>query len=128
MQQYGGRRQKIRIEDLFAETFVAWLIEKYFPGISGQEVAKRLDLVPAATITCPWWQDIPAICKALGVDIGLTIRDSKGNEMVIWPSEENFSQAHQARPSQARRKKVQLAQQTVKGSTIYNARKGVSGK
>jgi hypothetical protein len=89
-----GERRK-RILDHLARMLVRYLQEHAFKNKSVEEIVKRLD-VSTSVLTCPWWTDVPEICDSDSLDIGLAIRDSKGNEVTLWPAE-NFSEGFKPR-------------------------------
>ena len=92
-----------RIVDQLAKMLVNYLQEVVFKGRPTEEIIKRTGL-SSSVLSVPWFTDVPEICEGAGVDIGLTIRDSKGNEVTLWPLE-NFSEGF--KPRKAAGKKVQ---------------------
>ena len=81
--------RKKRIMDHLAKMLVQHLSQHVFPGKTLDEIARRLSL-STSIFTATWWQDVPDICEGAGLDIGLIIRDQKGNEVTLWPAE-NFA-------------------------------------
>jgi len=77
-----------RIVDHLARMLVQWLNIHAFKDLTVEEMSRRIGLT-VSVANVPWWTDIPEICEAAGLDIGLTVRDAKGNEVTFWPSE-NF--------------------------------------
>lgn len=81
--------RKKRIIDHIAKMLVQHLQQHVFRGAKAEDMARRMG-VGSSILSVPWWQDVPDICEAASLDIGLTIRDQKGNEVTLWPAE-NFS-------------------------------------
>ncbi len=75
-----------RIVDHIARMFVHYLETKVFPDLELDDVVSRLG-VSKNVFTVPWWADIPEIAESASLDIGLIVRDQKGNEVTFWPSE-----------------------------------------
>ena len=82
-----GSRRKLVTEQL-ANMLVRHLSVHAFENLTSEEMADRLG-VALNIFSMPWWQDVPIICEAASLDLGLVIRDSKGNEVVFWPAD-NF--------------------------------------
>ncbi len=74
------------VTDHLARMLVYHLTTHVFKGVEETNMASRLG-VSGHIIQAPWWGDIPAICAASSLDIGLAIRDQKGNEVTLWPSD-----------------------------------------
>jgi hypothetical protein len=55
--------------------------------MAAHQIAQRLGLA-TNILNCPWWQDIPEICEASELNLGITVRDRKGNEVTFWPEED----------------------------------------
>jgi hypothetical protein len=100
-------RRKAIAESL-ARMLLHYLKTHIFPGLTDKELSERTGISSTA-ISVPWFQDIPEICEGAGLDIGLTVRDSKGNEVTFWPPE-NFSQGY--KPPKVARKPLPPVQTT----------------
>lgn len=86
-----NERRKAIAESL-ARMLLHYLKTRIFPDLTDKELSERTGIASTA-ISVPWFQDIPEICEGAGLDIGLTVRDAKGNEVTFWPPE-NFSQGY----------------------------------
>ena len=106
----GERRS--RILNHLARMLVRHLTDHAYKDKSADEIVKRLG-IGKSVLNCPWWTDVPEICDAASLDIGLAIRDSKGHEVTLWPAE-NFSEAF--KPSKPARKKLPPALPVVEDS------------
>jgi hypothetical protein len=104
--------RRTRILNHLARMLVRHLMDHAYKDKSVDEVIKRLGL-GKSVLNCPWWTDVPEICDAASLDIGLAIRDSKGHEVTLWPAE-NFSEAF--KPSKPARKKLPPALPVVEAS------------
>lgn len=78
------------IGNTLARAFVDYLQEHVYKNATLDAIADRLHL-QSNVFHSPWWQDIPQICDATNLDLGLVIRDNKGHELTFWP-EHNFGE------------------------------------
>ncbi len=81
--------QRRLIADHLAKMLVRYLQDQPFKDQTLEEIGPRIGVL-ANVLKTAWWQDIPQICNAASLDIGLTIRDQKGSEVTLWPSD-NFA-------------------------------------
>jgi len=91
-----------RIVDHIARMLVHYLETKVFKVEHQDDLVGRLQ-VSKSVLGVPWWSDIPEIAESASLDIGLVVRDQKGNEVTFWPSE-NLSDRF--KPRRAAGKKV----------------------
>jgi len=82
--------QRRLIADHLAKMLVRYLQDQPFKDQTLEEIGQRIGVLSNVLKTA-WWQDIPQICNAASLDIGLTIRDQRGSEVTLWPSE-NFAE------------------------------------
>ena len=81
-----GITRRKAITDHLAAMLVHHLKTHVFKGPDDENMAQRTG-ISAYTLEKPWWTDIPEICEASSLDVGLVVRDQKGNEVTFWPSE-----------------------------------------
>ncbi len=72
-----------------ARMLVNHLHSTAYKGLTFEEMVRRIG-VTAMVLKTPWWNDIPQICRGASVDVGIIIRDVKGHEVTLWPSD-NFA-------------------------------------
>ena len=102
MARKAAGERRTRILNHLARMLVRHLVDHAYKDKSVDEIIKRLG-IGKSVLHCPWWTDVPEICDAASLDIGLAIRDSKGHEVTLWPAE-NFSEGF--KPSKPARKKL----------------------
>lgn len=68
-------------------------------GILLEELAERTgyreNLVQNSLIDIPWWEDIPAMAQAAGLQLGVSLRSPNGKEVTFYP-EYNFDKRDEA--------------------------------
>jgi len=89
-----------RIVDHLARMLIQYLHVHVFKDMTADEMARRAG-INSSVVNVPWWQDVPEICEAASLDVGLVIRDRKGNEVTLWPAE-NFASGFQQRKAAAK--------------------------
>ncbi len=85
-----GITRRKAITDHLAAMLVHHLKARVFKGPDGGDndyMAYRTG-ISSHILERPWWTDIPEICEAASLDVGLVIRDQRGNEVTFWPSED----------------------------------------
>jgi hypothetical protein len=68
-------------------------------GILLQELAERTGyreaIVQNRLIDVPWWEDVPAMVQAAGLQLGVSLRSPNGKEVTFYP-EYNFDKRDEA--------------------------------
>lgn len=79
-----------KVSNMLAQMLCDYLLTTLFPDMSITEMSKRLNL-SETIVNTPWWGDIPELAERSGLNLGLVLRDAKGNEVTLFPAD-NFSQ------------------------------------
>ena len=95
-----------RIVDHLARMLIQYLQTHVFKDMTDVEMSDRVG-VSISVLTLPWWTDIPEICEAASLDIGLAIRDRKGNEVTLWPAD-NFASGYKPLKAAAKESPTQV--------------------
>ena len=85
--QRPSERRK-RIVDQVARMLAEHIHRHNFPDIEAEELFARLGVTRSVADNA-WWGDIPELCDRAGLDLGLTVKDSRGSTVTLWPGE-NF--------------------------------------
>ncbi len=75
-----------QVTDALGRMMRDYLMVHVFKGMSEDDAAKRMG-VGAHIFKVPWWQDVPQIAESAGLDLGIALRDRKGNEVTLFPEE-----------------------------------------
>ncbi len=78
-----------QVTDALGLMIVDYLRSHVYKDLSVNDLAQRISIGPSV-VGQPWWQDIPSIVESVGLDLGLALRDRRGNEVTFFP-EENFA-------------------------------------
>jgi hypothetical protein len=80
-----NERRKAIAESL-ARMLLHYVRSHFFQDLTDKEFSDRTGIT-GTSVTAPWFTDIPEICEGVGLDLGIAVRDSKGNELIFWPTE-----------------------------------------
>ncbi len=75
-----------QVTDALGRMLRDYLVSHVYKDLDAAGVAQRIGIGPSI-FSLPWWQDIPSIVEAVGLDLGLALRDRKGNEVTFFPEE-----------------------------------------
>jgi hypothetical protein len=98
----GGTTNRNReIANSMAKLALDHLRKHSFPSLDDEALAQRSGIAQHI-IKNTFWGDLPDICAATSLDLGITLRDQTGSEVTLW-APENFGEG--AKPQKTAKKR-----------------------